>query len=68
MQLRFASFAVTNLRWDFHPQEYARAGRTYKKTPCPEKQGVLVLVKMFRFFKKKNNDLQVALQTITPDK
>jgi hypothetical protein len=31
MQLRFASFAVINLRWDFHPQECARAGRTRKK-------------------------------------
>jgi len=28
MQLRFASFAVINLRRDFHPQECARAGRT----------------------------------------
>src|SRR5690606_14082669 len=32
MQLRFASFAVINLRWDCHPQECARAGRT-RKTP-----------------------------------
>jgi hypothetical protein len=31
MQLRFASFAVINLRWDFHPQECARAGRTQKR-------------------------------------
>jgi hypothetical protein len=31
MQLRFASFAVINLREDFHPQECARAGRTMKK-------------------------------------
>ena len=31
MQLRFASFAVINLRWDFHPQECARAGRTKQK-------------------------------------
>ena len=28
MQLRFASFAVINLRWDLHPQECARHGRT----------------------------------------
>ena len=28
MQLRFASFAVINLRWDLHPQECARAGHT----------------------------------------
>ncbi|MEO8135254.1 MAG: hypothetical protein ABI831_14880, partial [Betaproteobacteria bacterium] len=28
MQLRFASFAVISLRWDFHPQECAHAGRT----------------------------------------
>jgi len=28
MQLRFASFAVINLRQDLHPQECARAGRT----------------------------------------
>ena len=27
MQLRFALFAVINLRWDLHPQECARAGR-----------------------------------------
>lgn len=33
MQLRFASFAVINLRWDFHPQECARAGRTKKVRP-----------------------------------
>jgi hypothetical protein len=32
MQLRFASFAVINLRWDLHPQECAHAGRT-KKSP-----------------------------------
>ena len=31
MQLRFASFAVINLREDFHLQECARAGRTKKK-------------------------------------
>jgi hypothetical protein len=31
LQLRFASFAVINLRWDFHPQECARAGRTKNK-------------------------------------
>ncbi len=30
MQLRFASFAVINLRRDFHLQECARAGRTRK--------------------------------------
>ena len=28
VQLRFASFAVINLRRDLHPQECARAGRT----------------------------------------
>ncbi len=32
MQLRFTSFAVINLRWDLHPQECARAGRTKQKT------------------------------------
>ncbi|MHB1871715.1 MAG: hypothetical protein ACYCT1_12820, partial [Steroidobacteraceae bacterium] len=31
-QLRFASLAVTSSRWDLHPQECARAGRT-KKAP-----------------------------------
>ena len=30
-QLRFASFAVINLRRDLHPQECAHAGRTNKK-------------------------------------
>ena len=30
-QLRFASFAVINLRWDLHPQECSHAGRTKKK-------------------------------------
>ena len=33
MQLRFASLAVINLRWDFHPQECAHAGRTKKRAP-----------------------------------
>ena len=33
MQLRFASFAVINLRRDLHPQECARAGRTRKRPP-----------------------------------
>ena len=33
MQLRFASFAVINLREDLHLQECARAGRTIKKPP-----------------------------------
>ena len=32
MQLRFTSFAVINLRRDFHPQECAHAGRTQQKT------------------------------------
>jgi hypothetical protein len=36
--LRFASFAVINLRWDFHPQECARAGRT-KQTGRPALPG-----------------------------
>ena len=31
MQLRFASFAVINLREDLHLQECAHAGRTIKK-------------------------------------
>ena len=31
MQLRFASFAVINLREDLHLQECARAGRTKKR-------------------------------------
>src|ERR1700760_3383054 len=31
MQLRFASLAVLNLRWDLHPQERAHAERTKKK-------------------------------------
>jgi hypothetical protein len=34
MQLRFASFAVINLRRDSHPQECARAGRTMKNGPA----------------------------------
>src|SRR5205085_636450 len=33
MQLRFASFVVTNLRRDLHPQECAHAGRTRKRPP-----------------------------------
>jgi len=33
MQLRFASFAVINLRRDLHPQECAHAGRTKTKNP-----------------------------------
>ena len=33
MQLRFASFAVVNLREDFHLQDCAHAGRTKKKKP-----------------------------------
>ncbi|MFW2355792.1 hypothetical protein, partial [Hydrogenophaga sp.] len=33
MQLRFASFAVINLREDLHLRESARAGRT-KKNPA----------------------------------
>lgn len=31
MQLRFASFAMINLRWDLHPLGRAHAGRTVKK-------------------------------------
>jgi hypothetical protein len=38
MQLRFASFVVTNLRRDLHPQECAHAGRT-KKSPRPHAVG-----------------------------
>ena len=34
-QLRFASFAVINLRRDFHPQECAHAGRTSKRDGAP---------------------------------
>ena len=33
VQLRFASFAVINLRRDLHPQECAHAGRTKKRKP-----------------------------------
>ena len=40
MQLRFASFAVINLRWDFHPQECARAGRTQKKARLESQPGL----------------------------
>ena len=40
VQLRFASFAVTNLRRDFHPQECAHAGRTMY-TPKRMRFGVL---------------------------
>ncbi len=36
-QLRFASLAVINSRWDLHPQECARAGRT-KSTTFPRKR------------------------------
>nr|CUV14462.1 conserved protein of unknown function [Ralstonia solanacearum] len=39
-QLRFASFAVINLRWDLHPRECAHAGRTQRKTPTPFGIGV----------------------------
>ena len=35
MQLRFASFAVINLRRDLHPQECARAGRTMNEEHEP---------------------------------
>jgi hypothetical protein len=31
MPLRFTSLAVISLRWDFHPQECAHAGRIRKK-------------------------------------
>jgi hypothetical protein len=31
MQLRFTSLAMISLRWDFHPQECAHAGRTRKR-------------------------------------
>jgi hypothetical protein len=34
MQLRFASFVVTYLRRDFHPQECAHAGRTNAAIPA----------------------------------
>lgn len=33
MQLRFASFAVANLREDFHLQDRTHAGRTTKTAP-----------------------------------
>ena len=48
MQLRFASFAVINLRRDLHPQECAHAGRT--KTTKPRVCGV-------SFFKLLLSDL-----------
>ncbi len=34
-QLRFASLAVTSSRWDLHPQECARAGRTKSRGENP---------------------------------
>jgi len=40
MQLRFASFAVINLRRDLHPQECAHAGRT-QKNPNRIRVGIL---------------------------
>ncbi|MEN9760848.1 MAG: hypothetical protein RI906_674 [Pseudomonadota bacterium] len=42
MQLRFASFAVINLREDFHLQECAHAGRT-KKPPAFWARGLALL-------------------------
>ena len=39
MQLRFASFAVINLRRDLHPQECAHAGRTSEKPPPSKLSG-----------------------------
>ena len=39
MQLRFTSFAEINLRWEFHPQACAHAGRTKTKAlPRKEKR------------------------------
>jgi hypothetical protein len=38
MQLRFTSFAVVSLRWDFHPQDCAHAGRTTKTPPAPKRR------------------------------
>ncbi|MGQ5524745.1 hypothetical protein ACUHMQ_15995, partial [Chitinimonas sp. PSY-7] len=38
-QLRFTSFAVINLRRDFHPQECAHAGRTQSNRPRTEHEG-----------------------------
>lgn len=38
MQLRFASFAVINLREDLHLQECARAGRTKKEASARHKR------------------------------
>ena len=43
MQLRFASFAVINLREDLHLQECARAGRTKEKAPQVKNLRGLVL-------------------------
>ena len=48
MQLRFASFAVINLRRDLPPQERARAGRTQKKELPKQGNSLILLVVMGR--------------------
>ena len=52
MQLRFASFAVINLRWDLHPQECARAGRTKK---IPSRLGSGLKISSLRWIKEGSN-------------
>ncbi|WP_222840249.1 hypothetical protein, partial [Pseudomonas arsenicoxydans] len=53
MQLRFTSFAVVSLRRDFHPQDYAHAGRTIKK-PQPG-------LRLFCFSQGSMSEQRVAL-------
>ncbi|WP_222840273.1 hypothetical protein, partial [Pseudomonas arsenicoxydans] len=46
MQLRFTSFAVVSLRRDFHPQDYAHAGRTIKNAPYRLIRGIFRLTQL----------------------
>ena len=50
MQLRFTSFAVINLRRDFHPQECAHAGRTKKRARRPHPGARVRKAAMLRMF------------------
>ena len=61
MQLRFASFAVINLREDLHLQECARAGRTKKNSPPTCAGGLNIQMETLSDFNQQRQALRTPL-------
>ena len=64
MQLRFASFAVINLRRDLHPQECAHAGRTLKRNALQHRAFLLLNVHVHATLRHHNQPTAVLTEAV----